>query len=125
MTPVTLTFPASSVNVALARSVAAAMAARADLTLDRLEDVRLAVDEAVSQLLGGTAPDSTISCRFVLAADRLEIVVSGPWSPRTAPSAATFGWMVMNALCDQVTAHLADGTLSLTLAVLRTAPAEA
>ncbi len=54
---VSLIFRAATRNAALARTVAAAMAARADLPLDQLEDVRLAVDEAVSQLILD-APDA-------------------------------------------------------------------
>jgi hypothetical protein len=46
---VTLTFAARTNNASLARTVAATMSARADLPLDQLEDVRLAVDEAVTQ----------------------------------------------------------------------------
>ena len=48
---VTLTFGVDTRNMSLARSVAATMAGRFGLTVDRLEDVRLAVDEAVSQVL--------------------------------------------------------------------------
>lgn len=125
MTPVVLSFPAETANAALARSVAAAMAARADLPLDRLEDVRLAVDEAVAQVLAGTSPDAVVTCRFLLTADELQVEVSGAWAPADAPSTGSFGWMVMTALCDRVAAHLHDGSLTLSLAVLRTVNVEA
>lgn len=125
MSPVTLAFPADSVNVALARTVAAAMAARADLTLDRLEDARLAVDEAVAQLLTGAAPDSTITCAFVAQPGTLLISVDGMWSGGEPPSTRTFGWTVLTALCTAVDARLDDGTLALTLTVEGAVPATA
>jgi serine/threonine-protein kinase RsbW len=125
MSSVTLTFPADTVNASLARSLAAAMAARADLPIDRLEDVRLAVDEALAQVLAGAPKDSPVMCRFTLDGDALEITVSGEWSPPAAPSTSSFGWMVMTALCDRVSTHLAEGTLALTLAVRRTVTSEA
>ena len=37
--------------MAIARTVAAAMAARADLTLDQIEDVRLAMDEGLAYII--------------------------------------------------------------------------
>ena len=123
--PVVLTFPADTANAALARTVGAAMAARADLPIDRLEDVRLAVDEAVAQVLSGASSDSTVSCQFTVADSELEIVVCGAWSPTEPPPTGSFGWTILTALCDRVHAHLGDGTLTLTLAVLRTVNAGA
>jgi serine/threonine-protein kinase RsbW len=125
MSPVTLTFPADSVNVALARTVAAAMAARADLTIDRLEDARLAVDEAVAQLLPGAGPESTITCAFISEPGTLRISVDGTWNGSQPPSTRTFGWTVLTALCTAVDARVDDGTLSLTLLVEGAVPASA
>ena len=125
MSPVTLAFPADSVNVSLARTVAAAMAARADLTIDRLEDARLAADEAVAQLLASTPPGSSLTCAFEAEPGSLRMSVSGPWSDSAPPSTRTFGWTVLDALCTSVHARLDDGTLTLTLTVEGTVPASA
>ncbi len=125
MTPVTLTFPADSANVALARSIAAAMAARADLPIDQLEDARLAVDEAVAQLLVAAPAGSPISCVYQVDGTRLDITVSGRWDAPDLPSTASFGWTVLSALCDRVDAGLADGRLTLSLTVQRAVAVDA
>ncbi len=87
--PVTLTFPAHARNVALARSLAAAMSARADLPIDQLEDVRLAVDEAVSQLILTARPDALVTCVFTVTATGLErgrVHTQRPASSRRLPT---------------------------------------
>lgn len=118
---VTLAFAAETQNVSLARTVSAAMSARADLPLDQLEDVRLAVDEAVSQLIVDAAPGARITCVFEVADGRLDITVSGTTATGTTPSRDTFSWMVLSALVDDVTATVADTTVTLTMRVTRSA----
>ena len=49
---VTLRMPANSAFVVLIRAAVSAMCARLDFTIDRIEDVKLAVDEAAALLLG-------------------------------------------------------------------------
>jgi serine/threonine-protein kinase RsbW len=122
---VTLTFPADTSNVRLARTVAAAMAARADLPVDQLEDVRLAVDEAVSQLIFDAEADATISCRFALAGTDLDIAVSGLTRTGDVPSTETFSWMVLSALVDAVAAESSSRVVTLRLHVVRHVPVDA
>jgi serine/threonine-protein kinase RsbW len=116
---VTLTFAADTRNVSLARTVAAAMSARADLPVDQLEDVRLAVDEAVSQLIDDAPDDSRITCVFTNGAEGLDIRLSAPTKTGRPPSTDTFSWTVLTALVEDVTADVTDGTLTLLLHVVR------
>lgn len=124
-TPVSITFGTDTQNVAIARTVAAAMAARADLPVDRVEDVRLAVDEAVSQVLAISSPDGLVTCRFDLVPHALYIEVSTQTNTGRPPSVETFGWMVLSALVDEVTPDLTAGILTLRLKVDRAATVEA
>jgi serine/threonine-protein kinase RsbW len=117
---VTLAFPARTQNVALARTVTAAMAARADLPLDQLEDARLAIDEAVSQLIADAPAGSEIACRFRVQDGSLDIVVTAPSASGQVPPTGTFSWTVLTALVDSVTATVDDGTVTLGLHVTRT-----
>ena len=55
---VTLRVPANSAFVVLIRAAVSAMCARLDFTIDRIEDVKLAVDEAAALLLSD-APEGT------------------------------------------------------------------
>lgn len=115
---VTLVLPADTAYVSLARSVAASMAARADLTVDHLEDVRLAVDEAVSQLVHDSS-DGTVTVTFTLQADGLAIEVSARTKSNEAPAKDTFSWTVLTALVDDVTAVAADGVVTIALRMSR------
>ena len=72
---VTVSFSADTRNVALARTVAAAVAARADFPLDRLEDLRLAVDEAVTQVIACASSD--VTCIFTEGDHAIEVEVHG------------------------------------------------
>lgn len=117
--PVVLAFPADTTNIALARSLAAAMAARADLPIDQLEDVRLAVDEAVTQAVSCAVPASTVECRFTARDGWLDVEVRVPSATGEAPSRGTFGWTVLSALVDSADADVADGILVLRLRATR------
>ena len=122
---VTVAFPAETLNVALARTVAAAMAARADLTIDQLEDVRLAVDEAVSQLIADASPDATVTCAFEAGAGTLSITVTARTRTGATPATDTFSWTVMRALVDSVAATTDGGEVRLDLRIARALPVEA
>ena len=122
---VTLTIPSDTAYVALARSVAATMSAQADLPIDQLEDVRLAVDEALSQVIADAPPGSEITCTYTVDGADLSIIVAGASVSGEVPSTGTFSWIVMRALVDHVSADVADGALSLHLRVSRTVPVEA
>ncbi len=116
---VTLTFLAETRNVGLARTVAAAMAARADLPLDQLEDVRLAVDEAVTQLVLDAPDDAFVTCMFTIADDVLDVRVSAPSRSGAPPARNTFSWTVLSALVDEVVATVDSGSVTLDLHILR------
>jgi serine/threonine-protein kinase RsbW len=122
---VTLAFAADTSNVRLARTVAAAMAARADLPIDRLEDVRLAVDEAVSQLVLDASDDATVTCTFTVTSSELDITVTAPTRSGSVPATNTFSWTVLSALVDAVHAEAADAVVTLRLRVIRHVPVDA
>ena len=68
--------PADVAYVATLRLTAARLAARCDLTVDDIEDLRLAVDEACALLLPHALPGTTLNARFALAAGRLGVDAS-------------------------------------------------
>lgn len=114
---VTLEFPAETRNVALARTVAAAMAARVDLPLDQLEDVRLAVDEAVTQAIAVAKSGSSVTCAFETDGNVLRATITTPTDALETPSTTSFGWTVLSALVDSAAADLSDGHLAIRLQV--------
>jgi serine/threonine-protein kinase RsbW len=116
---VTLTFPAQTQNVSLARTVTAAMAVRADLPLDQLEDARLAVDEAVSQVIADAPAGAQVTCEFTVLGNELGIIVRAPSASGVVPPTGTFSWTVLTALVDDVTAAVEDGVVVLGMRVVR------
>ena len=63
---VELTLPAESAYLSVLRTATAGLAARLDFTLDEIEDLRIAVDEACAMLLPEATPGEPLVCRFSL-----------------------------------------------------------
>ena len=118
---VELEVPASAAYIAVVRTAAAGLAARVDLTLDRIEDLRIAVDEACALLVAGTvdgAATTTLRCVFVLEEPSLTVEVSGPRTD--LPDRTAFAWSVLSALVDGVeSGEHDDGRTWLRLVVRR------
>jgi len=110
-----LRVPADATFVAVLRSVTAGLAARCDLTLDEIEDLRLAVDEACALLLPHARPDTSMTTRFALHPDHLDLSISVPAEPDAAPDRGGFGWTVLCALADAV--HVSSSGPELVIAV--------
>ena len=94
--------PADVVYVSTLRLTAASLAARCDLTIDDIEDLRLAVDEACALLLPHSTPDSVLTARFVLHAARLEVEASVQTAEASEPDRSGFAWTVLGALASTV-----------------------
>lgn len=113
---VVLTLPASSAYLSVLRTATAGLAARLQFTLDEIEDLRIAVDEACAMLLaGGESVDTELNCRFVLATDQITVTVSVPADNPALPSRDTFAWQVLAALAGSVEASVVDGRLIIEL----------
>ncbi len=61
---VILAVPAMTSYLAVLRTATAGLAARLGMTLDEIEDLRIAVDEACAILLPIAAPGSDVTCQF-------------------------------------------------------------
>jgi serine/threonine-protein kinase RsbW len=120
--PIRLIIPASSAWVVLVRTAASACCARLDFTVDRLEDVRLAVDEVAAMLITMAEPGSDITCEFTPHdGDQLDIAVSARTSVGTLPRTDTFAWAVLTALVDDVTATVDATGVTVLLRTSRSA----
>ena len=126
---VRLEVPAQPAYVGVARSVVAAVAAALDgLDDDRLEDLRVAVSEACTNVVearGRDAVEDRIVVRCTVTADHLEVCIEdsgsgfdpgdvpAPPGPDSPPNASERGWGVqlIQALVDDVTFRQTnDGT---------------
>lgn len=118
---VTLRVPANSAFVVLIRAAVSAMCARLDFTIDRIDDVKLAVDEAAALLLSDASEDATLDIRFTPdAPDGLRVEMTAPTVHGRSLERDSFTWTVLTALVDEVVATVsADRNLTISLAVHR------
>jgi serine/threonine-protein kinase RsbW len=127
---VELDIPAHPAYVAVVRTAAAGLAARADLTLDRIEDLRIAVDEACALLLhrtstgnppgnppssaasstagstpddrpaGADAPDDDALIHCLFTVEEDALTVDISGPKVRLPDPSAFAWAVLDALVD-------------------------
>ena len=113
MALVELRVPADGSALVLARTVVASLCARLDFPLDRLDDARLAVDEACAVLVDDAVADATLWCGFDPRDDgTLGVEVAARTRRGRAPSTGSFAWTVLATLADSVRAEAGpDGTV--------------
>ncbi len=121
---VTIKLPATGAYLSVLRTATAGLAARLDFTLDEIEDLRIAVDEACAMLLSQAVPGADIDCAFELEADRMRVSVSVLTQDGREPSRDTFAWTVLSALAGEVdSATDVDNRVVIQLQKRRTATA--
>ncbi|NUT36056.1 MAG: anti-sigma regulatory factor [Hamadaea sp.] len=104
---VTLVVPADGGYLGVLRTATAGLAARLHYTLERIEDLRIAVDEACAMLLVITPPDAELRCRFEIGPQQLSISISAPVKDGARlPSPTSWPWHVLTSLTAQATAEL-------------------
>jgi serine/threonine-protein kinase RsbW len=121
---VCLQVPAVDVYVSTLRLITASVATRSELTVDDVEDLRLAVDEACSLLLPQALPGTTLNAEFVLSPGFLGVDVSVAAADGAEPDRDGYAWTVLSALAGPVTTRFGDGRLVIALGKRRapTAP---
>jgi len=113
---VTIKMPADGAYLSVLRTATAGLAARLDFTLDEIEDMRIAVDEACAMLLSQAIPGSDLECSFMLGQDAMTVRVSVRCLAPRVPTGDTFAWTVLTALTGGVDAQVGPGdVLSIVL----------
>lgn len=110
---VRLSVPARAEFVHVLRSVTAAVAGRLPLSLDDVDDLRLAVDEACARLLALPGEPSTFRLDLRPLPDRFEVVASVDASTPMWPPTGfedTLAWRVLGALAENVRFEMWNGT---------------
>jgi serine/threonine-protein kinase RsbW len=113
---VTIKLPAAGAYLSVLRTATAGLAARLDFTLDEIEDLRIAVDEACAMLLSQALPGADLECEFALASESMRVSVSVLTQDGTEPSRDTFAWTVLSALAGDVDSRAdVDNRVTITL----------
>lgn len=115
--------PAEGAYLSVLRMVTAGLAARLEFTLDEIEDLKIAVDEACAMLLAQAVPGGDIEVAFTVEQDALRVGVTVATLDGRAPSRETFSWTVLTALTGEVDA--AVGTEDRVTITLRKRRAQA
>lgn len=112
---VELSVPAATSHVSLVRSATAAICAQADFTIDGLDDVQLAVDEACALLIDDAPSDACLAVTWRVSGHEVAIELTCPTASGRPVSTNTFAWTVLTALVDRVEADVRDGNLRIAL----------
>lgn len=100
--------PAAGEYLSVLRTAAAGLAARMNFTLDDIEDLRIAVDEASSMLLAQADSGTRLRCRFVLHHEAVTFSASVHSRHPQLPSKEGFAWTVLTSLASSVEVRLSE-----------------
>ncbi len=112
---VVLRLPATGAYLSVLRTATAGLASRLDFTIDDIEDLKIAVDEACAMLLPKAVEGAELTCRFDLRPGVLDVSVTLPTRDPALPSRDTFAWTVLSALAGEVDATMDDGQVTIRL----------
>lgn len=107
--------PADVVYVSMLRLTAASLAARSELTIDDIEDLRLAVDEACALLLPHATAAATLDARFEVGVGELRVHVGVATSDTSEPDRDGFAWTVLGALATEVGVDATSDRLTISV----------
>ena len=111
---VQLEIPASGAYLAVARAAATGLAAQLQFTYEEIDDLRIAVDEACTQLLARRGSATTLNVAYHLAEAELRVDVSIEASDRGEPlERDTVAWQILSAMTDEVREQSEAGRLWL------------
>jgi len=123
---VSVRLPAFAAYLAVLRTTTASLAARLDFTLDEIEDLRIAVDEASCLLLAGAAEGAELTSVFEMFPDSIQVSVSTMTDKGHPPERDSFAWTVLTALAGHVDAWTEpDGRQTISLVKHRSRDASA
>ena len=94
--------PAQLENLAVVRTVVAAIGTFEDLDFDVVSDLRLAVDEACTRLIRSAVPNSTLM--LAVRPRESDVVVEASTTCKTPDilTPGSFSWHVLSSLTDEV-----------------------
>ena len=97
-----LSLPASPEYARIVRLTAAGLASRLGFTYDEVEDLRIAVGEACSHLLGVDGKDGTLLVTYILDADLITIEAVGDFGAVVASEpSADLSTQILEAVVDE------------------------
>lgn len=110
---VRLVVPATPEFLRLARVTATGLASRLGFTYDDVEDLRLAIDELCYALIGSKGKEGTVTLRYAMPGDALEIEGVGSFGAGpngdAAPVLSDLSKQILGALVDEYEVFVGSG----------------
>lgn len=112
MEKVTLRIPAEPAYVQIIRLIATGLASRLKLTLEDIDDLRIAVDELATYLVGLHGREGTLEVHFMLHDDRIEIQGRGhfPAGEKVRTDLTELSRMILETVADSASLQAIDGS---------------
>jgi serine/threonine-protein kinase RsbW len=106
--------PASGEYLSVLRAAATGLAAQLHFTYEEIDDLRIAVDEACTQLLARRGSADTLQVAYRLDDGELQVEATVQAPDRGDPlERDTFSWQILTALTDEVTERAQPDALHL------------
>lgn len=115
-----LRLPATAEFVSLLRVISGAAAARSDLSIDLLDDSKIACSEAAILLMNNAVPNADFAWSWACEHKHLNIRASAPSVLRELPdfgSMEGFTWTVLSAVSKNLTTDLVNGYLIIEFSI--------
>jgi len=108
---VTLRIPAEPACVGVIRLIAAGLASRLKLTLEDIDDLRIAVDELATYLVGRHGREGTLEVHFMLHDDRIEIQGRGHFAEgaKVRTNLTELSRVILETVADSASLQAIDG----------------
>ena len=114
---VELRLPADGAYAAVLRTLTAGLAARLDFTMDDIEDLRIAVSEAIAMVLEQADTGADLVCRFRLEPGELRLEVATSSESPAEPDYDSFGWQVLTTLTSSAGVDASPGNYAVHISV--------
>jgi serine/threonine-protein kinase RsbW len=98
---VELRVPADGAYASVLRTTAAGLAARLDFTMDDIEELRIAVGEALALVLPEADPGADLTCGFHLGSGTMTVEIRTEAVDEPQPDYDSFAWQVLDTLADR------------------------
>lgn len=117
---VALTIPSDAEFVALLRTMVGGVAARDNFTLDQIDDVRLATEEAAIQLLKRTSGEQIV-CRVTVGPTRMTVCLDADVEGHEPViDESSLSWVILRALVDELDVQMQEGHAAIEMSKHRT-----
>jgi serine/threonine-protein kinase RsbW len=118
---VELRLPADGAYASVLRTTTAALAARLDFTIDDIEDLRMAVAEAIAMVLEVADEGSELVSSFVLRPGEMTVSMSVGAQAPGEPDYDSFAWQVLTTLSTSAKVEATGGRFTVTMTMTSTA----